>query len=223
MDLARRLAGAVGMFKVGSQLFSLGGPRTVETLAALNDSAVFLDLKFHDIPNTVAGAVAAASGMPGVKLINVHALGGYQMMRAAARAPKRPTGRKPSRVIAVTILTSHDAASLKRVGILGSPEKRAVALARLARRAGLAGVVASGLEVAAIRRACGRDFLIVVPGVRPAAAVRGDQARVVTPAQAIRAGADYIVVGRPIIRARDPRAAAAAIVEEIGNAWRRRV
>lgn len=218
--LARRLAGAVGMFKVGSQLFTAEGPQAVQRLAGLGPS-IFLDLKFHDIPNTVAGAVAAAAALPGVALVNVHALGGAVMMRAAARAIRGQ--RKRPRLIAVTLLTSMDARALGRVGIAGKPLPRAVRLAKLARQCGLDGVVASGREVRAIRRACGGNFLTIVPGVRPASAGRGDQARVVTPGQAIRAGADYIVVGRPITAARDPLTAAESIVDEIARALLNRV
>lgn len=213
--LARRLAGAAGMFKVGSQLFTAEGPAVLRRLARLR-TPVFLDLKFHDIPNTVAGAVRAAARLPGIALVNVHALGGVAMMRAVAAA--LPPNRRRPKLIAVTVLTSMDAGELRRVGIAGAPLRRAAYLARLARKCGLDGVVASGEEVHAIRQACGHDFLIVVPGVRPASAEKGDQSRVVTPAQAIRAGADYIVVGRPITRARDPRAAATAIVQEIAQA-----
>jgi len=209
------------MFKVGSQLFTAEGPHAVEKLARLGPG-IFLDLKFHDIPNTVAGAVSAAASLPGVRLMNVHALGGLEMMRVAARAL---AGRKARpKLLAVTILTSLDAAALRRVGIAGQPGSTAVRLARLARQAGLDGVVASAHEVAAVRRACGRRFLIVVPGVRPGrAATRGDQARVATPGEAIRAGADYLVVGRPITGAQNARAAAAAILEEITQAERPRI
>jgi len=220
LTLARRVAGSVGMFKVGSQLFTAEGPQAIERLAGLGPG-IFLDLKFHDIPNTVAGAVAAAAALPGVELVNVHALGGAEMMRAAARAVRGQ--RKRPHLIAVTVLTSMDAASLRRVGIAGPPQPRVVRLAKLARQCGLDGVVASGQEVRAIRRACGRNFLTVVPGVRPAAAARGDQARVVTPGDAIRAGADYIVVGRPITAARDPLSAAESIVDEIALALLNRV
>jgi orotidine-5'-phosphate decarboxylase len=220
-QIAQRLADLAGMFKVGSQLFTAEGPSAVEKLARLGPG-IFLDLKFHDIPNTVAGAVSAAAKLPGVRLMNVHALGGLQMMRAAARAL---AGRRASpRLLAVTILTSLDAAALRRVGIAGRPESTAVRLARLARQAGLGGVVVSAHEVAAVRRTCGRRFLIVVPGVRPAtAAARNDQARRGTPGEAIRAGAYYLVVGRPITGSRDPRAAAADILEEMAQAERRRI
>ncbi len=218
--LARRLAGTVEMFKVGSRLFTAEGPRAVERLAGLGPG-IFLDLKFHDIPNIVAGAVAAAAGLAGVRLVDVHALGGTEMMRAAARALDR--GRRRPRLVAVTVLTSMAASGLRHVGMSGAPATLARRLARLAQECGLDGVVASPQEVQAIRRACGKDFLIVVPGVRLASAEKNDQARVATPAEAIRAGADYLVVGRPITAAADPQAAAEIIVEEIALALRSRV
>jgi orotidine-5'-phosphate decarboxylase len=205
--------------KVGSQLFTAGGPRAVEKIAALG-FGIFLDLKFHDIPNTVAGAVAAAAKLPKTRILTVHTLGGLAMMRASREAV---AGRKnrPA-IVGVTILTSLDAGALRSVGISGSPATRAVALARLAKSAGLDGVVASAQEVRAIRRACGPRFLIVVPGVRLASASANDQARVATPSEAVRAGADYVVVGRPITAARDPRRAAIAIADEIAMAKSKR-
>jgi len=212
------LKGAAGLLKVGLQLFSAEGPQAVRTLAGLGFE-IFLDLKFHDIPNTVAGAVSAAAALPGVRLINVHALGGLEMMRAARDAVSG-IRRRPA-LLGVTILTSMDAPELRRVGIPGTPARRAVELAKLVNRAGLDGVVASGNEARAIRRACGSQFLIVVPGVRPASAERNDQARVTTPAQAIHAGASYLVVGRPVTGAKDPRAAALAIADEIAAASQR--
>ena len=202
------------MVKVGSQLFTAEGPRAVKTLAGLG-FGIFLDLKFHDIPNTVAGAVAAAAELPKVRLLTLHTLGGAAMMRAASEAvgsrKKRPA------LLGVTILTSMDEAALGSVGISGPPAERVVALARLAQDSGLDGVVASGQEARAIRVACGPGFLIVVPGVRPAGADAADQSRVTTPKEAISAGADYLVVGRPITEAKNPRAAALAIAREIGN------
>jgi orotidine-5'-phosphate decarboxylase len=200
------------MFKVGSQLFTTEGPRAVQKLAGLGFD-IFLDLKFHDIPNTVAGAVAAAAKLPRVRLLTLHASGGAEMMRAAREAagsgPRRPA------LLAVTILTSLDADGLRKIGMSGPTSSRALALARLAKQAGMDGVVASSHEVRTIRRACGPKFLIVVPGVRPATASANDQSRVATPAEAIRAGADYLVVGRPITAAQNPRSAALAIVNEI--------
>jgi orotidine-5'-phosphate decarboxylase len=213
--LARRLNGATGLFKVGSQLFTAEGPRAVERLARLA-RGIFLDLKFHDIPNTVERAVAAAAELPKVRLLTLHASGGLAMMRAARKALAGKTNRPA--LLAVTILTSLDARALRRVGIRGSPESRAIELARLAQEAGLDGVVASGHEVRPIRRACGKKFLIVVPGVRPGSASVDDQARVTTPMEALEAGADYLVVGRPITEAADPHEAAMAIVQEIAAA-----
>ena len=215
LRLAREVAPFADMFKIGGQLFTAEGPRAVRALARLG-IGIFLDLKFHDIPNTVAGAVQAAATLSGVRLINVHATGGLQMMRAAARAlAGRPTRPK---LLAVTILTSLDSAALRRIGLAGPSEPRVVQLAKLAREAGLDGVVASSREIRAIRRACGQKFLIVVPGIRPrrsGSSRRDDQSRTATPAEAARAGADFIVVGRPITAAPDPAAAARAIALEL--------
>jgi orotidine-5'-phosphate decarboxylase len=207
------------MFKVGSQLFTTEGPRVVQKLAGLGFD-IFLDLKFHDIPNTVAGAVAAAAKLPRVRLVNVHASGGVEMMRAAREAAG--DGKSRPTVLAVTILTSLDAKALRAIGVSGSPASRAVDLARLADRAGMDGVVASAQEVKAIRRACGPKFLIVVPGIRPAATSADDQSRIATPAEAIRAGADYLVVGRPISAAQNPRTAAIDVAKEIAAALQSR-
>jgi orotidine-5'-phosphate decarboxylase len=188
-----------------------------------------LDLKFHDIPNTVKGAVTSAVALPGVHLLDVHALGGLEMMREAVRAKDTAKASKSPlpKLLGITILTSMDGPALRAVGIAGPPSRRVLQLARLARKAGMDGVVASPQEVRAIRRACGREFLIVVPGIRPL--VKGnekggrrqksdDQSRVATPAEAIRAGADYLVIGRPITGAPDPQAAAQSILEEISSA-----
>jgi orotidine-5'-phosphate decarboxylase len=210
------------MFKINIHLFTAEGPEAVRRLARLG-AGIFLDLKYHDIPNTVAGAIAAAYRLPGVRLMNVHASGGLAMMRAGvqALAEVKHRGQRPL-LVGVTVLTSLGGAALKEVGIAGAPGSVAVKLARLAKRARLDGVVCSPREIRQIRRACGRNFLTVVPGVRPAAADQtlraDDQARVATPGEAIRAGADYLVVGRPITAARDPRAAAKAIVEEMAAA-----
>jgi orotidine-5'-phosphate decarboxylase len=218
----------VGIFKINIHLFTAEGPSAVDKLRQLGVE-IFLDLKYHDIPSTVSGAVSAAVKLPGVRLLDVHALGGLEMMRAAAKARNEsalPEGQRP-KLLGVTILTSMDHGTLRTVGISGPASSRAVKLARLAQRAGLDGVVASPKEVRAIRRACGKDFLVVVPGVRPEAAggsgrktkrKADDQARVATPAEAIRSGADYLVIGRPITAAPDPEAAARAILDEIGSA-----
>jgi len=223
LSFAQSVADIVGMFKVGSQLFSNAGPEAVRQVAALGNG-VFLDLKYHDIPNTVAGAVLASAAIPGVQLVNVHALGGSAMLKAAAQAISAgvPMGADRPRLIAVTVLTSMDQKTLREAGIAGTPLTRAVKLAQLAKKCGVDGVVASVQEAKAIRKACGRDFLIVTPGVRPAEKSGGkrkdDQARTATPAQAVHAGSDYLVVGRPITAASDPRAAAQAIVDEIAAA-----
>ena len=209
------------MFKIGSQLFTNAGPAAVREISQLG-AGVFLDLKFHDIPNTVAGAVLAAAAMPGLQLVNVHALGGSAMMRAAAQAVSAgvPMGADRARLLAVTILTSMDQKATREVGIGGPPKTRVVKLAKLAQKAGVDGVVASVQEAKSIRKTCGQDFLIVTPGVRPKSTggKKDDQARTATPREAIKAGADFIVVGRPIIAAPDPRAAAQAIVDEIAAA-----
>jgi len=216
------------MFKINIQLFTSEGPAAVEKLRQLGPE-IFLDLKFHDIPNTVTGAVTSAISLPGVRLLNMHILGGIEMMRAAVQARDKsnlPKAQMP-KLLGVTILTSMDNGALRDVGIAGPASRRVLKLARLAQKAGLDGVVASPQEVRAIRRACGKDFLTVVPGVRPE--VGGDsgqtrkrkvddQARIATPAEAIRAGADYLVVGRPITGAPDPESAARAILDEISSA-----
>jgi orotidine-5'-phosphate decarboxylase len=208
-SLAMALRGRVGMFKVGSQLFTAAGPDFVRELVDHGDG-VFLDLKFHDIPNTVARAVESARAL-GVSLVTVHAVGGSSMLAGAAKALDGST----TRLLAITVLTSHDDASLRELGIDRSVERQVLAMARLAREAGVHGVVASPNEVAAIRGACGPDLLIVTPGIRPTGAASDDQARAATPAAALSAGADYLVIGRPITRATDPGAAADAIVASL--------
>lgn len=223
LKFAKQIADLVGMFKIGSQLFTAAGPVAVKEIAALG-CGIFLDLKFHDIPNTVAGAVLSCAAMTGVQLVNVHALGGAAMLHAAAQAISagQPMGADRPRLLAVTVLTSMDQKAIREVGIGGPPKTRVLKLAKLAKSAGVDGVVASVQEARAIRKACGRDFLIVTPGVRPAekapTSSKDDQARTATPTEAIKAGADFLVVGRPILTAPDPRAAAQAIVEEIAAA-----
>lgn len=216
---ARSLAPEVGVLKLGLEAFIAEGPGLVRNVTAMG-ARVFLDLKLHDIPNTV-GRAAAAAVRTGASILNCHAAGGPAMMQAfgeEARAATAKAGLPRPSLIAVTVLTSLDADALAKIGLSGTPREAAVRLALLARESGLDGVVCSPEEVAAIRAACGRDFLLVVPGVRPAGAETGDQKRVATPGDAIRAGADLIVVGRPILAARDPVAAARAIVDEIAAA-----
>jgi orotidine-5'-phosphate decarboxylase len=218
LALADMLRGAVGGFKIGSQLFTAAGPEVVRALVDRGDR-IFLDLKFHDIPNTVAGAVRSAAGL-GVWMMNVHGLGGVAMMLAARQAAdERPVKGIRPLVIAVTVLTSMDAAALRSVGVPADPMAQVLHLARLAREAGLDGVVASPRETAAIRQACGPDFVIVTPGIRGGAAASGpdDQQRTAAPAGAIAAGSSYLVIGRPITAARDPRTAARLIAEEVGT------
>ncbi len=208
------MRGAAAFLKVGSQLYTAEGPHAIDRLAGFGYE-IFLDLKFHDIPNTVAGAVAAAADLRDVAMLTLHASGGVAMMRAAREAL---AGRKTRpMLLGVTVLTSLDAAALQQVGVRETPGSQALALAQLAKQAGLDGVVASAHEAQEIRRACGPKFLIVVPGVRPAAASANDQSRIATPVEAIRAGADYLVIGRPITAAPDPRVAALSIVSEIKN------
>ena len=216
--LAERLDGLVRRFKIGSQLFTAGGPAVVEAIQK-RGAEVFLDLKFHDIPNTVAGAAREAARL-GVFMFNVHASGGLAMMKAAAdgaaAAAVELSVRRPL-AIAVTVLTSLDRAALHReLGVTSSVEGHVLHLSELAREAGLDGTVASPVEIAAIRRSLGAAWVIVTPGVRPAGSAAGDQSRVATPGAAARAGAHYLVVGRPITGAPDPAAAAAAILEEMG-------
>jgi len=218
LALARSLRDLAGGFKIGSRLFTLEGPQLVRELADTG-VRVFLDLKFHDIPNTVAQAVESAA-LTGAWMINVHASGGRPMMEAAGRAAAAVAERErraPPLVIAVTVLTSMDAPTLESVGVTRTLDTHVAMLAGLTKDSGLDGVVASPLETAAIRAACGPDFVIVTPGIRGAAAgiEKNDQARTMGPADAVRAGATYIVVGRPIIAAADPLAAAQRIVDEL--------
>jgi orotidine-5'-phosphate decarboxylase len=215
LALADQLRGIVGGVKIGSRLFTSHGPSIVEALAGRGDR-VFLDLKFHDIPNTVAGAVRAATRL-GVWMLNVHAAGGSAMMRAAREAAGDEAvkmSRAAPLVIAVTMLTSLDEAALGDIGMGGPMIDQVGRLAALAQASALDGVVASPLEIAAIRRRCGEAFAIVTPGIRGAGDARGDQSRTMSAPQAIAAGASYLVVGRPIIAAADPRAAAERIALE---------
>jgi orotidine-5'-phosphate decarboxylase len=211
--LVERLAGVVSHFKVGSPLFTAVGPPAVE-MVRRRGGRVFLDLKYHDIPAAVAGAVGAAARL-GVGLLTVHASGGAAMLRAAAEAARAAGSDRP-RIVAVTVLTSLDRAALQReLGVPIAVEGHAVHLALLAREAGCDGVVASPHEAARLRAILGPEALIVTPGIRPPGAAADDQARTATPAMAARAGANYLVVGRPITGAADPAAAAAALLAEL--------
>jgi orotidine-5'-phosphate decarboxylase len=217
LGIVAELKDLVGVFKVGLQLFTAYGPDIVRRITGMG-GRVFLDLKYHDIPNTVAKASAEAVKL-GVSIFNVHSLGGFDMMKAAAESAKETAEKLnlPAPVVlAVTILTSMDEKSVrKELKITRSLQREVVHLARLARRAGMHGVVASPQEIKTLRRAVRGEFMILTPGVRPAWADRDDQKRVMTPGEAVEAGADYIVVGRPVLKARDRRTAVAKILEEI--------
>ena len=220
LRLYGKLHGEAGMFKVGSQLFTAAGPDLVRRLVK-DGARIFLDLKYHDIPNTVAAAAREATRL-GVALFNVHAAGGTEMMRRAAEATATEAARlgvlKPS-LIAVTVLTSMDAEAISETGVTAnSVEEHVRRLAGLAAAAGLDGVVASPHEIIPVRETVGRaGFLVVTPGVSPTAAAYADQKRVTSPAEAVRRGADFVVVGRAILNAPDPAAAVRAVVQEMDN------
>jgi orotidine-5'-phosphate decarboxylase len=218
LRLVEQLSGIVGMFKIGSQLFTAEGPELVREIIRSGER-VFLDLKFHDIPNTVAGAVEASANL-GVSILNVHTLGGSEMMRAAAHSVgdrgllwiTRPA------VLGVTVLTSMDRADLADIGIKSDVASEVVRLATLARDSGLDGIVASPHEIRLIReKIAAEGFIVLTPGIRPAWSAKKDQKRIATPGAAIRDGADFIVIGRAITDSAEPRAAAERILEEIGN------
>jgi orotidine-5'-phosphate decarboxylase len=213
LDLVDRLNGSCLWFKVGMELYYAAGNSLVETLRSRGFN-VFLDLKLHDIPNTVAGAVRSAT-QAGASLLTIHAAGGLAMMSAAAEAAAAPGA---PRLLAVTVLTSMDAAELTAVGVSASPAEQVLLLARLSRQAGIDGLVCSAEEAGALRAELGREALLVVPGIRPGGSEVGDQKRVATPRTAIERGASMLVVGRPITRAADPAQAAESILKEIMEA-----
>ncbi len=214
LELVAQLQSAAGVFKIGKQLFVAEGPRLVRDVVS-RGNRVFLDLKFHDIPNTVASAVKSATAL-GVSMLTVHASGGLKMLKAAVDAAA--DSPKPPIVLAVTVLTSIGDDDLQQIGVAGRVLDQVLRLATLAREAGCTGIVASPHEAAEIRKRLGEGFAIVTPGVRPVGTSAGDQARVLTPAQAIAAGATHLVIGRPITEAADPAQAARLIVDEIAGA-----
>jgi orotidine-5'-phosphate decarboxylase len=213
LKLVDRLGQSCQWFKVGMELYYAAGNSIVQQLRDRGFS-VFLDLKLHDIPNTVAGAVRSAA-QAGASLLTIHATGGAVMMSAAAEAASAPGS---PRLLAVTVLTSMDANELAGIGITASPAEQVLRLAKLAQASGIDGMVCSAEEVAALRKETGPDTLLVIPGIRPTGSAIEDQKRIATPAQAITHGASMLVVGRPITRAPDPAEAAQAILQEIGQA-----
>jgi len=217
LDRARALTQSlrpyIGGVKLGLEFYGANGPDGVRAIVSAG-VPVFLDLKLHDIPNTVAGAMKALAPI-GAAIINVHASGGAAMMRAAAEAAR--TVERPAKIIAVTVLTSLEDRDLPDIGVSDTALGQAVRLAKLSKDSGLDGVVCSSHEIAAVRAACGPKFLIVTPGVRPAGGELGDQKRVMTPSQAVEAGADILVIGRPITAAADPVAAAKQIAADLGH------
>ena len=211
LQLVQRLDPGLCRLKVGKELFTAAGPALVEQLVN-QGYGVFLDLKFHDIPSTVAKACEAASRL-GIWMLNVHASGGLAMMQAAREGVAK-SGKSP-KLIAVTVLTSMDQSTLNQLGVQGSLEDQVLRLARIAQQAGLDGVVCSAQESSALRTALGQDFCLVTPGIRPASASADDQSRIVTPSDALRLGASYLVIGRPITQAPDPLLALQDIHREI--------
>jgi orotidine-5'-phosphate decarboxylase len=214
MELVRQLEGTCPWLKVGLELFTAAGPAIVEQLVNRGHS-IFLDLKFHDIPNTVAGAVRSAAGL-GVRMMTLHALGGPTMLAAARNEVEKLSD--PPELLAVTVLTSMDAEQLNAVGVAASPAIEVETLAKLGLEAGIRGFVSSPQEVAALRSITGTAGVLVVPGIRPAGAAVGDQRRVATPAETLRQGASFLVVGRPIAQAANPAEAARGILEEMAGA-----
>lgn len=206
----------VKIFKVGSELFTTAGPEAVKMIKA-KGAEVFLDLKFHDIPNTVAKTVKAAAKLQPI-MLNIHALGGADMIKAASASIKSlPKDKRPI-LLAVTVLTSIDKSTLCKLGVSRSPIKQVVYLAKLAKTCGVNGIVCSPKEIQAVRQSCGKKFIIVTAGIRPVGGSSFDQKRIATPARAIKKGADFIVVGRPITKAKNPRKAAEEIIEHIKTA-----
>jgi orotidine-5'-phosphate decarboxylase len=221
VKFAKQVADLVGMFKIGSQLFTAAGPAAIKEISALGPG-IFLDLKFHDIPNTVAGAVLSAAAMTGVQLVNVHALGGSAMLHAAAQAVSAgvPMGADRPRLLAVTVLTSMDSTQISAVGLDRAPAAQVDLLARMGIAEGIRGFVCSPQEVRTLRALTGPEGILVIPGIRPVGTAIGDQKRVATPAEALRQGASHLVVGRPITHAPDPVRAATAILAEMAESFR---
>lgn len=214
VSLARDLVGHVGGAKVGKEFFTANGPEGVRQVSNVG-MPVFIDLKWHDIPNTVVGAVRASLALKPA-IVNVHAAGGPAMLRAAADAAAEAGSDRPL-VLAVTVLTSLDDADLQAIGVNSGVTDQVVRLAKLAEDNGIDGVVCSAREIEALREACGPDFKLLVPGIRPTWAATGDQKRVMTPSEAVERGADYLVIGRPITGADDPVGAAKSIADELGS------
>ncbi len=214
IGLVNQLEPCCHWFKVGLELFVAGGPAVLEPMLARGHS-VFLDLKFHDIPNTVAGAVRSAAAL-GVSMINVHASGGPAMLAAAQGALEDVPN--PPQLLAVTVLTSMDRAQMNAAGLERSPGEQVELLARMCLDAGIRGFVCSPEEVSSLRAICGSECILVTPGIRPAGTANGDQSRIATPANALRSGSSYLVVGRPITRAADPRQAAEGILDQMAEA-----
>ncbi len=217
LSLVDDLKDVVGGFKVGSQLFLSEGPEIIETLTA-QGVRIFLDLKFHDIPNTVANAVSAAVKM-GIWMLTVHTMGGTDMLRAAAKAAAdniKTTGHTKPIIVGVTVLTSHNTENLPELGITRPLANQVTSLALMAKEAGLDGVVCSPLEAASLREQCGQDFVLVTPGIRSqhSTTKSDDQRRTLGPSEALRAGSNYLVVGRPVIAAQNPHAAAKEIISQ---------
>ncbi len=211
IEMAKQLDPSKCRVKVGKELFTASGPVILEQLHKM-DFDVFLDLKFHDIPNTCAGAVAAAAEL-GVWMVNVHASGGERMMNAAAEAIANKNN-KPL-LIAVTVLTSMEQSDLAGIGLDINPQQQVERLAKLAKQSGMDGVVSSAQEIELIKNLCGNDFLTVTPGIRPVGSAAGDQRRIMTPQEAVNIGGDYLVIGRPITQAEDPKKACIDIVNSL--------